>query len=41
MVEQGHVDLDSLVTSRHGLDDVAAALTAGTRPGALKAVVNP
>lgn len=41
MAEQGLVDLDSLVTTRHGLDDVAAALTAGTRPGALKAVVNP
>lgn len=38
---QGLVDLDGLVTSRHGLDDVEAALVAGAREGALKAVVTP
>jgi L-iditol 2-dehydrogenase len=41
LAAQGLVDLDSLVTSHHGLDDVAAALEAGSRPGALKAVVRP
>ncbi len=35
------VDLDGLVTSVHGLDDVEAALTAGATPGALKAIVRP
>ncbi|WP_434616261.1 NAD(P)-dependent alcohol dehydrogenase [Arthrobacter sp. A5] len=35
------VDLDGLVTSVHGLDDVEAALTVGATPGALKAVVHP
>ncbi|MSR99945.1 NAD(P)-dependent alcohol dehydrogenase [Arthrobacter sp. BL-252-APC-1A] len=38
---QGLVDLDGLVTSRHGLDGVEAALVAGAREGALKAVVVP
>lgn len=37
----GDIDLDGLVTSTHGLDGVAAALTAGTIPGALKAMVHP
>ncbi len=37
----GQIDLDGLVTSTHGLDDVEAALTAGSNPGALKAVVRP
>lgn len=41
MVENGSVDLDSLVTSHHRLADVADALLAGTQPGALKAVVRP
>ncbi len=35
------VDLDALVTSVHGLEDVEAALTAGANPGALKAIVRP
>jgi L-iditol 2-dehydrogenase len=37
----GMVDLDGLVTSHHGLDDVRAALEAGSGPNALKAIVNP
>lgn len=41
LAASGAVDLDGLVTSRHGLDDVAAALTAGRGEGALKAVVRP
>ena len=41
IAEKGLVDLDGLVTSRHRLDDVEAALVAGAREGALKAVVNP
>ncbi|MER6927449.1 NAD(P)-dependent alcohol dehydrogenase [Kocuria palustris] len=41
MAASGAVDLDSLVTSVHGLDDVEAALTAARTPGALKAVVRP
>ena len=41
MAASGAVDLDSLVTSVHGLDDVQAALTAARTPGALKAVVRP
>ena len=41
IAEKGLVDLDGLVTSRHGLDDVEAALVAGAREGALKAVVTP
>ena len=41
IAEKGLVDLDGLVTSRHGLDDVEAALVAGAREGALKAVVVP
>ncbi|MCI9889053.1 NAD(P)-dependent alcohol dehydrogenase [Micrococcales bacterium 31B] len=35
------VNLDGLVTSRHGLDDIAGALDAAVAPGALKAVVTP
>lgn len=35
------IDLDSLVTSVHDLDDVESALLAGRAPGALKAVVHP
>lgn len=41
LATSGAVDLDSLVTSRHALDDVEGALLAGARPGALKAVVTP
>lgn len=41
IAEKGLVDLDGLVTSQHGLDDVEAALVAGAREGALKAVVHP
>ncbi|WP_028280682.1 NAD(P)-dependent alcohol dehydrogenase [Arthrobacter sp. H5] len=41
LASRGLVDLDGLVTSRHGLDDVEGALLAGSRPGALKAIVNP
>lgn len=41
LASSGAVDLDGLVTSSHALDDVEAALTAGRRPGALKAVVRP
>ena len=41
IAEKGLVDLDGLVTSRHGLDGVEAALVAGASEGALKAVVTP
>ena len=41
LAASGDVDLDALVTSRHTLDEVPAALTAGTSPGALKAIVTP
>ena len=41
IASRGLIDLDGLVTSRHGLDDVEAALVAGAREGALKAVVRP
>lgn len=41
LAASGQVDLDGLVTSTHGLEDVEAALTAGSNPGALKAVVHP
>lgn len=41
LAASGQVDLDGLVTSRHGLDDVKAALDAGGQPGALKAIVTP
>ncbi len=41
LVADGRVDLDALVTSRHPLDDVEAALTIGSQPGQMKAIVNP
>ncbi|GAA1112290.1 NAD(P)-dependent alcohol dehydrogenase [Arthrobacter flavus] len=41
LAARGLIDLDGLVTSHHGLDDVEGALLAGNRPGALKAVVTP
>jgi len=37
----GQVDLDSLVTSRFGLDDVRSALEASAEPGSIKAIVEP
>lgn len=41
LAASGRVDLDGLVTSIHGLMDVESALTAGSNPGALKAMVHP
>lgn len=41
LAASGDVNLDALVTSRHTLDEVPVALTAGTSPGALKAIVTP
>ncbi len=41
LAASGQVDLDGLVTSVHGLEDVEAALLAGRNPGALKAMVHP
>ncbi|MHA7305593.1 NAD(P)-dependent alcohol dehydrogenase [Arthrobacter sp. TMN-49] len=41
LAASGQIDLDGLVTSTHGLQDVEAALIAGAIPGALKAVVHP
>ncbi|MDO5753071.1 NAD(P)-dependent alcohol dehydrogenase [Arthrobacter sp.] len=41
LAASGQVDLDGLVTSTHSLDDVEAALLAGTNPRALKAMVHP
>lgn len=41
LAASGQVALDRLVTSHHDLDDVPGALTAGTKPGAVKAVVRP
>lgn len=41
LAASGQIDLDGLVTSTHGLEDVEAALSAGAVPGALKAVVHP
>lgn len=41
LAASGQVDLDGLVTSTHSLDDVEAALTAGSNHGALKAMVHP
>lgn len=41
LAASGQVDLDGLVTSTHRLVDVETALTAGTNPGALKAIVHP
>jgi L-iditol 2-dehydrogenase len=37
----GQVDLDSMVTSRYGIDEVERALSAATDPHTLKAVVRP
>ncbi|WP_380166447.1 NAD(P)-dependent alcohol dehydrogenase [Jannaschia sp. R86511] len=41
LVASGQVDLDCLVTGRHGLADVGAALDADLDPGTLKVVVEP
>ncbi|MBI5160299.1 MAG: NAD(P)-dependent alcohol dehydrogenase [Micrococcales bacterium] len=41
LVAEGRVDLDALVTSRHPLEEVEAALTIGSQPGQMKAVVQP
>ncbi|MFB9165452.1 NAD(P)-dependent alcohol dehydrogenase [Arthrobacter psychrochitiniphilus] len=41
LAASGQVDLDGLVTSVHGLDDVQSALLAGSNLGALKAMVHP
>ena len=42
LVASGRVDLDRLVTSRHGLEQAADALVAARRdPEAIKAIVNP
>ena len=41
LAASGQVDLDGLVTSTHGLEDVESALLAGSNPGALKAMVHP
>jgi L-iditol 2-dehydrogenase len=42
LVASGRVDLDRLVTSRHGLEQAADALTAARRnPEAIKAMIHP
>ncbi|SDQ05546.1 NAD(P)-dependent alcohol dehydrogenase [Leucobacter chromiiresistens] len=41
LVANGQVDLDSLVTGRFGLDEVAQALESDTDPDSLKSVVYP
>ena len=41
LATSGKVDLDALVTSRFGLDDVEEALAAATDPKALKVIVQP
>lgn len=41
LVAEERVDLDCLVTERHGLADAESALTAGERPGNMKALVLP
>jgi L-iditol 2-dehydrogenase len=41
LVSSGQVDLDSMVTSRFGLDEVDAALAAAVEPRTLKALVHP
>jgi L-iditol 2-dehydrogenase len=42
LVASGRVDLDKLVTSHHGLEQAAEALTASRRdPAAIKAIVHP
>ncbi|WP_189695194.1 NAD(P)-dependent alcohol dehydrogenase [Sinomonas cellulolyticus] len=41
LVRTGRVDLDSMVTGRHGLDEVADALIESTQPTSLKTIVSP
>ncbi|PVY33801.1 NAD(P)-dependent alcohol dehydrogenase [Williamsia muralis] len=41
LVTSGKVDLDSMVTGRFGLSEVAEALDADRQPGSIKAVVYP
>lgn len=41
LVASGRVDLDSLVTGRFGLEEVAAALDADADPASLKSIVYP
>lgn len=42
LAASGRVDLDSMVTGHHGLDDVEAALTAGrTDPTTIKVMIRP
>jgi len=41
LVENRQVDLDSLVTNRYGLGEVAEALSSTVLPGTIKSVVNP
>jgi len=42
LAASGRVDLDSMVTGHHGLDDVEAALTAGrTDPTSIKVMIRP
>jgi L-iditol 2-dehydrogenase len=41
LASSGLVDLDSMVTSRFGLEDVEAALAAAVQPRTLKALVQP
>ena len=41
LVSSGAVDLDSLVTGRYDLDDVADALDSDSDPASLKSIVVP
>lgn len=41
LAASGRIDLDALVSSRHGLDGTEDALLAGSRPGAIKAIIRP
>ena len=42
LAASGRVDLDSMVTGHHGLDDVEAALTAGRDdPTSIKVMIRP
>lgn len=41
LLAEGRIDLDCLITGRHGLADAESALTAGGRPGSMKTLVLP